>query len=357
MLGILVLELYGVALDTKSDYRGQIPLEMDPSLKDFISQCLEPEPEKRASAILLLEHRLFDGMERPTICFNDSQIHPSNDSIDSLESFTPTYKQIFFLWNLLGGDPKRLVPELTSTHAPIFSIPTWIPMSADVEELVLQLQDRPKLPAEPKLVSLYPTWVEIAKLKSSLPVCQKVLEKYNDGWKYPTPFREDQLEQLWSIYNKKVLPLNCRVKERDMEYQFLRMFRFKSLLAAYPETAESICLEAIADIPPLQRGSLWACILGVTGDPETLYKPFNSGEVADTDRQLDLDIPRCHQYHDLLSTPQGQAKLKRVLKAWIKSEEGRQVYWQGLDSLAACFVTLNFHNEVKWLVDKRLWRF
>lgn len=91
---------------------------------------------------------------------------------------------------------------------------------------------------------------------------------------------------------------------------------------------------------------VWASILGVAGDPALIYEQFNNDEPCETDRQFDLDIPRCHQYHEQLSTPLGHEKLKRILRAWVKCENGKQVYWQGMDSLAACFVTINFHNEV-----------
>lgn len=93
------------------------------------------------------------------------------------------------------------------------------------------------------------------------------------------------------------------------------------------------------------RGIIWAALLEITGDPELEYTKWVSDEEFPTDRQLDLDIPRCHQYHSLLATPIGHLKLKRVLKAWIAAETGKQVYWQGLDSLCACFLTLNFRNE------------
>ncbi|CAG2182893.1 unnamed protein product, partial [Oppiella nova] len=65
-----------------------------------------------------------------------------------------------------------------------------------------------------------------------------------------------------------------------------------------------------------------------------------------TDRQISVDIPRCHQYNDLLASPQGHQKLTRVLKAWLQHNEAKgDVYWQGLDSLAAPFVIINFNNE------------
>jgi TBC domain-containing protein kinase-like protein len=45
-----------------------------------------------------------------------------------------------------------------------------------------------------------------------------------------------------------------------------------------------------------------------------------------------------------MSSPTAHAKLKRVLKAWVVTHPDL-VYWQGLDSLCAPFVTLNFCNE------------
>lgn len=60
--------------------------------------------------------------------------------------------------------------------------------------------------------------------------------------------------------------------------------------------------------------------------------------------QIEVDIPRCHQYDELLSSPEGHLKLKRLLKAWVTAHP-HYVYWQGLDSLTAPFLYLNFNNE------------
>lgn len=49
--------------------------------------------------------------------------------------------------------------------------------------------------------------------------------------------------------------------------------------------------------------------------------------------QIEVDIPRCHQYDELLSSPQGHRKFRRVLKAWVVSHPDL-VYWQG-ESLSA----------------------
>ena len=60
--------------------------------------------------------------------------------------------------------------------------------------------------------------------------------------------------------------------------------------------------------------------------------------------QIEVDIPRCHQYVDLLASPEGHAKFKRILKAWVNQNE-QYVYWQGLDSLTAPFLLLHFNDE------------
>ena len=60
--------------------------------------------------------------------------------------------------------------------------------------------------------------------------------------------------------------------------------------------------------------------------------------------QIEVDVPRCHQYCELLSSPVGHLKLKRLLKAWVTAHP-EYVYWQGLDSLCAPFLYLHFNDE------------
>ena len=74
------------------------------------------------------------------------------------------------------------------------------------------------------------------------------------------------------------------------------------------------------------------------------YARLNKEIATQTDRQIDVDIPRCHQYDPLMASPAAHAKLRRLLKAWVRGQPGL-VYWQGLDSLAAPFLFLNFNDE------------
>eukprot|EP01126_Amoeba_proteus_P055313 TRINITY_DN6854_c0_g1_i5.p1 TRINITY_DN6854_c0_g1~~TRINITY_DN6854_c0_g1_i5.p1 ORF type:complete len:447 (-),score=89.97 TRINITY_DN6854_c0_g1_i5:245-1585(-) len=139
-------------------------------------------------------------------------------------------------------------------------------------------------------------------------------------------------------------------QETDFLYQRERILTFKKLLKRYPETKVKITKEARENIPPVLRGEIWAAILGVESQ-EVLEKFWNSIDfsvVHPSDYQISLDVPRCHQYHHLLSSPEGHTKLSLVLQAWVRCNPSLN-YWQGIDSLVAPFLTLHFNNLPKAL--------
>lgn len=74
------------------------------------------------------------------------------------------------------------------------------------------------------------------------------------------------------------------------------MSLFSKLLAAYPYNADILRVEAKKDIPPLYRGAVWAALLNVFKDEarEEFYH-LNTFSEHVSDRQLQVDIPRCHQ--------------------------------------------------------------
>lgn len=148
--------------------------------------------------------------------------------------------------------------------------------------------------------------------------------------------------QFAKKYGAEMESLPVVIREKDTEYQFHRVMLFTKLLKGYPYTRDRIIAESQTDIPPVLRGHIWACLLGVLEDNR--YEQIDKVTPTNTDRQIDVDIPRCHQYDELLSSPEGHRKLKRLLKAWVTSHP-QYVYWQGLDSLTAPFLYLNFNNE------------
>lgn len=78
------------------------------------------------------------------------------------------------------------------------------------------------------------------------------------------------------------------------------------------------------------------------GDIQAKYESIDKDTPIPTDRQIEVDIPRCHQYDELLSSPQGHVKFRRVLKAWVVSHPDL-VYWQGQCSVFFLLLCFSLH--------------
>uniref|UniRef100_A0A9J7YXD6 TBC domain-containing protein kinase-like protein n=1 Tax=Cyprinus carpio carpio TaxID=630221 RepID=A0A9J7YXD6_CYPCA len=228
--------------------------------------------------------------------------------------------EVFHLWCLARGDLEKELTnqEIIQSKPPICTLPKFILEDA---ESFGQGRDRSFL-LDDTTVTL-----SLNQLKNRL--------KYVAGKTY-YPLLEDEQSSLPQSNSSNELSatitLPLIIRERDTEYQLTRIVLFDRLLKAYPYKKNQIWKEARVDIPPL------------LGDIQSKYDGIDKDTPIPSDRQIEVDIPRCHQYDELLSSPLGQIKFRRVLKAWVVSHPDL-VYWQGLDSLCAPFLYLNFSNE------------
>ena len=157
------------------------------------------------------------------------------------------------------------------------------------------------------------------------------------------------VESVMKSQESSIKFMATNIKEVDIDYQLSRMVLFQRLLRGFPATKNLVWVQALIDIPPVYRGQIWAAMLHYV----CTSKYINSiGELLDdidfkvslpSDKQIEVDIPRCHQYHTLLSSPTAHESLRTVIRAWVISNPDL-VYWQGLDSLTAPFVCLNFND-------------
>ncbi|XP_025064582.1 TBC domain-containing protein kinase-like protein isoform X5 [Alligator sinensis] len=208
-------------------------------------------------------------------------------------------EEVYHLWCLAGGDlEKELVnKEIIRSKPPICTLPNFL---LEDGESFGQGRDRSSLLDDTTVtLSLY-------QLRNRL--------KDVGGEAFYPLLEDDQSNLPHSNSNNELsaaanLPLIIR--ERDTEYQLNRIILFDRLL----------------------KGAIQA-----------RYDAVDKDTPIPTDRQIEVDIPRCHQYDELLSSPEGHAKFRRVLKAWVVSHPDL-VYWQGLDSLCAPFLYLNFNSE------------
>lgn len=305
----------------------QIYLEMNSDLKSFLEMCLHVDPRKRSMPEELLRHKLFDGLsETPSSTILDLEvIENGNHPLSSWQ-----LDELYYLWQLAGGDVHTELKRngLIKNKPPILSMPNLILLEGMTFG---HMKDTDYL-------------LDLKVVPLSLGALVIRLNHVDFNTYYPlieTDFHlMDDAEE--SDRGSENLPLVIR--ERDTEYQFRRVVLYKRLLQGYPYTKRQVYNEATKDVPPFYRGKIWAALLDVKGDIKAQYTAIDKETPIPTDRQIEVDIPRCHQYNELLSSKTGHIKLKRILKAWVVSNQ-QYVYWQGLDSLCAPFLYLNFNDE------------
>ncbi|ESO83835.1 hypothetical protein LOTGIDRAFT_132681 [Lottia gigantea] len=316
-------------------------------LLSFIKWCLTKSPSKRPSCQQLKHHSIFTVLNSQEVPYKNGykilSVKPRSldlelPVLDQLSVLDPDHlsqrsmEEVYYLWRLAGGELESILKKagLIKSHPPI----TLLPLLCGCEgEVSGHIRDQGELLDQTKVV------LSQDQLRNRL---QDIEEKAyyplleDDNLGLPTSPSSGDLSDTAS------LPLV--IKERDIEYQFHRIILYERLLKAYPYKRPYIWKEARLDIPPLVRAHVWAALLEVEGDIDGEYDNIDKETPTTTDRQIEVDIPRCHQYHQLLSSPTAHYKFKRVLKAWVVSHS-HYVYWQGLDSLCAPFLALNFNHE------------
>ncbi|CAG9765341.1 unnamed protein product [Ceutorhynchus assimilis] len=298
-------------------------LELPEDLKDLIEECLNIYPNKRPACDKLIENP----------CFADFKVKPTKTISKICEPFQIfTIHELYHLWQLAGGDVFQELKKqgLIRSSPPVLSVPSLVL----IEGTILGQERNPSTLYDPRIVQMpldslyqrfahipFPVFYPLIHCKS------EIIAKFD-----PPP------------YDATGLPLI--IKERDPEYQLHRVILLRRLLHGYPFTKDLIFEEANKDIPPFLRGEIWATLLNIKANYDIEYLRIDKFTHTTTDRQIEVDIPRCHQYNELLSSTEGHKKLKRILKAWV-CQNSHYVYWQGLDSLTAPFLFLNFNDEAK----------
>ena len=310
-------------------------------LSNLINECLRADPGQRPSPRALLKmlnspkivHPIKDSF--PTMQLRCERLEIDHEmKEEDLGEFNPLdaldLAEIYYLWVLAGGDVfSELICQgfMVASRPPVLALPKLVlneghPVGLQKERCALY---------NPVVVAL-----STAQLLSSL-------SDLNPEDAHPLIMSEMTSNDAQKD-NEEMALMPLAIKERDVKYQFRRIVMFRRLLQGYPFTRRNLWNEARVDTLPLYRKYIWAALLGIEHDVQAAYEAIDKDTPTLTDRQIEVDIPRCHQYNTLLASPEGHRKFKRILKAWVATNP-QYVYWQGLDSLAAPFLYLNFNDE------------
>nr|XP_015916807.2 TBC domain-containing protein kinase-like protein isoform X1 [Parasteatoda tepidariorum] len=318
-----------------------------PNLKSFIADCLTPNPSQRPDAQQLLQHSFFNEFDfkyvrrrmNAPLSFLSTQMRCNGvkdkkqilSYLDDHLCQRPLH-EVYYLWRLAGGDLESELrrQELIRAKPPVLNVSKII--SGEGEEFG----------HEKDQAFLLDDSILILPLE---PLKHRLRDVDNDIYYPLTEYSLNGITLASCLSTlKETSKLPIIIKEKDVEYQLHRIVLFKKLLEGYPYKRTQMLQEAKIDVPPLYRPWIWATLLDIEGDIQSIYDSIDKETPTPTDRQIEVDIPRCHQYDELLSSPAGHLKFKRILKAWVVSHP-QYVYWQGLDSLCAPFLALNFNNE------------
>lgn len=340
------------------------------TFKEILEFCLETDPVQRISLIDLIQHPYFEdlyvaskanqlwmvapGIWAPLLDRNENDpwrqfVEEKTQKEIQKESGLTTHlfrtpkkkrrdlfdpkdtlnlKELYFIWKSTSLNVETdLAPSLKMTP-PILRIPLFV-VSSTFE--VLESQSvfyKDGILDESRLYTSEELKITLADLTTLLAQ------------------RSERLRQ--DMEQTHTMNWSPEQKEFDLDYQHIRIKIFKALLPELPESRFHISKEAQKDIPPILRGDIWAAILEVpsTAECRRIYDRIDKDSIGPADKQIDLDIPRCHQYHELLSSEEGHIKFKRILKAWVQHNP-KLGYWQGIDSLLAPFLCLHFNEEAK----------
>jgi len=306
---------------------------VDPQVLQLIHTCLTPCSSDRPSPAQLLSSEIFLNQTRPapTIIFkipafpvmelrSKTLVPPDTSRFKKPLDFL-TVRETYYLWQLAGRDVMAELRKhgLMITTPPVISTPTLV--SGEGQEF--------GVPRE--RAALYDNTIISLPLEQ-LTTCLSTLP------------RSALLPTTREIKEAEINELPLVIREKDVRFQCRRVIAYRRLLQGYPFRLNQIIGESEHDVVPLYRAEIWSALLGINYDIAAAYDSIDKDTPNPVDRQIEVDIPRCHQYNELLASHEGHRKLKRVLKAWVVSNPSL-VYWQGLDSLAAPFLLLNFNNE------------
>ena len=298
----------------------------------ILKSCLVSNPEDRCEPFQILDllnsHRSLELSVNhvfPTTklrCLDLSNLPMELDEtlLDAL-----TMQEIYYLWVLAGGD---IMSELRK-HGLMVSMPPILNLP---KLLLVEGHQQGKIMEKCALFDPIDMILPMNQLTNCLSLT------IEDAYPLLT------VEEHNKDGGDDMASLPLIIKEKDVKYQYKRIVKFRRLLQGYPYTRRHIWKEARIDTLPLYRAWIWASLLGIDHDVQAAYDAIDKESWTPTDRQIEVDIPRCHQYNNLLASPEGHRKFKRVLKAWVATNP-QYVYWQGLDSLCAPFLFLNFNDE------------
>ena len=93
-------------------------------------------------------------------------------------------------------------------------------------------------------------------------------------------------------HDKEMKGLPLVIRERDVKYQCSRVIIYRKLLQGHPFREKQIYAEALTDVVPKYRATIWAALLNIPNNCYKMYEAIDKESPTPVDRQIEVDIPR-----------------------------------------------------------------
>ncbi|UMM19121.1 hypothetical protein L5515_014870 [Caenorhabditis briggsae] len=293
-------------------------------LEEIITKCLRMDWESRPSINEVIEKineqipKLTKRSIYDVMTAEDMRAKVKTEMAKDRDGFEKlSLENAFYLWKTCGSSPEIILLKkgIIQNHAPISSYP------------IVRFDDFNQVDQGVESQSTFEYGVfELPK--------KKTLARIEKGQKVSA-----------RMFHKIGITKNYdHLKENILYETASNMLTIDHLLNASAVFGVSSIVSRLSKIGVIstQRSDVWCTLLDIDETKWSTYLNLDLLAPHSSDRQLEVDIPRCHQYDSFMTTPAVQESLRKVLKGWqIITESDNYVYWQGCDSLATPFLLAN----------------
>jgi len=337
-LGIILAELLDVFVPPKEDCfkTNSTPMSFfsqligdsafDPDLVDFVTRCLYVAPDDRDSIASLLEHSFIE-----RTLPRDSTWECGNQTYTVLNT-----EQNKLFRHLCQGNDCGPIPQVTGNLVVCKLVDVeFPPIVPAVGSTQVSCENSTEANA-PSAASMI-TAMLLTPFEKQGKKCEQLAIESNVPYLIS---RIQECSRLISIHSLEFQNAFHELKETHQELgrileipDFLRKFLWTSLLGVA--------------LKPCERSSPTDCFSGgyvMLHEARMLqYKLISNMQYHDIERQLEQDIPRCHQYHVIMRSETAKRQLTENLITWAIYHPQCD-YWQGLDSICASTVAMYLGN-------------
>ncbi|CAO4366026.1 unnamed protein product [Caenorhabditis nigoni] len=293
-------------------------------LEEIIAKCLRMDWESRPSINEIIK-KINEQIPKTTeqsiydvVTVEDMRAQVKTEMAKDRDGFEKlSLENAFYLWKTCGSSPEIILLKkgIIQNHAPISSYP------------IVRFDDYNQVDQGVESQSTFEYGVfELPK--------KKTLARIEKGQKVSA-----------RMFHKIGITKNYdHLKENILYETASNMLTIDHLLNASAVFGVSSIVSRLSEIGVIstQRSDVWCTLLDIDETKWSTYLNLDLLAPHSSDRQLEVDIPRCHQYDSFMTTPAVQESLRKVLKGWqIITESENYVYWQGCDSLATPFLLAN----------------